>query len=214
MPTTPVYGLPYPLPTDPADGPVAFENLAEAVEAQLGGPPVSALPGVPQDGQIVRYKVGANGPVWTFQYLAASAAPYRWHAIGAPAPLAANIAAVCQRSGPFGYADPGVGTPGPAFTLPLAGEYRFAYTVRAYNGASGVACHALVAIAGAPIAAEWAIVQNSGGGAVLELTQSRQDVPGVAASAGAEAKLVYSTPTAGTGTWYDRALSARPVRVG
>ena len=37
MPTTTIYALRYPAPTDAADGPVGFQNLATDVESKLGG---------------------------------------------------------------------------------------------------------------------------------------------------------------------------------
>ena len=82
MPTTPIYALPYPLATDPADVPLDMQELAGAVEAALvTGRPATCLLS-PVNGQIVRYLVSANGPIWSFVYVAASAAPYRWHTLG------------------------------------------------------------------------------------------------------------------------------------
>lgn len=145
MPATPIYALPYPAPTDPADGPDGYADLALAVETMLGGPPVTSLPGTPADGQLVRYKVGANGPVWTFQYLAGSAAPYRWHFVGG-APLHGAVA-TSEQCNSTAYVN--LATAGPDVTLPLAGEYQVSHGAVGASPLSRLVCYLSFAIGAA-----------------------------------------------------------------
>lgn len=120
MGQTPKYALRWPEPTNPADGPLGFQNLATDVETALLSPPAASLPSSPVNGQIARYLVSANGPVWTFVYVAASTAP-RWHFVGG----SELLYRMQSPAGPFG-------TPGSwqdagrTFTLTgaPAGDYR------------------------------------------------------------------------------------------
>ena len=55
MPTTPIYALPYPAASAPADVPADLSALALRAEATLAPARVTSLPGSPFDGQEVYY---------------------------------------------------------------------------------------------------------------------------------------------------------------
>jgi hypothetical protein len=96
-----------------------MQALAVATEAALKLPPPSALPVSPVDGQVARVKVSANGPVWTFVYLAGSTAP-RWHFVGG-APLW-SIVPTDANGNTISSADI-PGSVGPDINVPFAGVY-------------------------------------------------------------------------------------------
>jgi hypothetical protein len=139
MGQTPIYALPWPEPTDPADGPLGFENLAVATEAAISSPPPgTTLPASPRDGQVARIRVTGAAPtssvVWSFIYLASLTAPYRWAFLGGD-----PIRTFSTFGGPFGNIMPtGEFWPNTQITLPsIAGVWRIRGQAFAYAGAPG-----------------------------------------------------------------------------
>jgi hypothetical protein len=122
MGQTAKYALPWPEASDPADGPLAFQNLANATEAALLGAPAASLPASPVNGQVARYLVTANGPIWSFVYVAASTAP-KWHFIGGGPFVHETSVTGGPAGGGASYTDFG-----PSFNpSPLAGDYQVEY---------------------------------------------------------------------------------------
>src|SRR5262245_6627112 len=133
MGLTPVLKLPWPEATDPADGPAAFQALANRVELTQGAGVVTSLPGTPVDGQIVYFRTGAAGsPVWALQWSTADA---RWYKVGG-APLYQLSAGSFTVSAAF----PAWMQIAPAIAIPRAGLYRyhFGYEIQ-LPGASALA---------------------------------------------------------------------------
>lgn len=205
MPTTPVYQFPFPALTDTPDVPRDMQALALKVEGALA-PPASTLPGTPYDGQVAHYKVTANGPVWTFVYVAGSTAP-RWHFIGG-APLCAFVGAIETNPNNGVWMD--LTTVGPSITLPaLAGEYIIDHGCLSYQNTGGTAMMAYAVGATAPVDT-WAVI-NQPGGVNLQQTNTRRHLhTGVAAGAAIVAKY-YG---AGGGPFFGRRfLMVTPSRV-
>jgi hypothetical protein len=78
MPTTPVYALPYPAQTDPADVPTDMQELAERIEAVFA-PVVTALPGSPYAGQEVTWRPAGLNVGWRMRYIDAT---LKWVFVG------------------------------------------------------------------------------------------------------------------------------------
>ena len=122
MPTTPVYALPYPAASDPADVPVDMQELAERIALVLGGALSATPPGSPFEGQLWGLSPTA-GVVWVFRYNAGSASAYKWEFVGGP-PL-------YQEQTNFNGSDVTNSTvyiapptnAGPDITIPRAGDY-------------------------------------------------------------------------------------------
>lgn len=84
------------------------------------GTEVSALPGSPQDGEIIHYKADATaGVIWTFRYRAGSASSSKWEYIGGAALYAATDAQESTSSVTYAA----LATAGPSITVPLLGDY-------------------------------------------------------------------------------------------
>lgn len=140
MGATPTYALPYPEITDPADVPTDMAQLAVAVDTALGtvagaggGSPdlVTALPGSPANGDEVVLTNSLTAPayMWALRYLAATG---KWYGDGSFAFAAVET----QETPPSHSAYVDCATVGPQFTLPVAGDYHFAWGA-AIAGAPG-----------------------------------------------------------------------------
>lgn len=214
MAQTPKLALPYPVATDPANGPAGFQSLATAVEASVVPGTVTSLPGAPYDGQVINYLADAtNGIVWRLRYRSTAPAPYRWEFIGGSQLLAEVLPGV-NLSGPASgsnYMDI-PGSPGPTLTMPLAGDYEleFGATVTWVSGVTPVGMAVGVARgATAPVTGGETYLQPMSGLALPAYRTTR-----VAVSA---AQLVlterYWLSAATTVQLQTRVLRARPVRV-
>lgn len=165
------------------------------------------------DGQEVYYAAdAANGVNWHLRYRAGANGPYKWEFLGG-SDLYGFVNAICQRAGPFGYADPSSGPAGPFFNIPLAGDFLVNLSARMVQGSAAVTGQAGIRIGAVDPPSGYEIVFNSGGGAVLDITMDRQVVMNVP-TAGLEARMVFSVPASGTVSWYSKWLQMRPIRVG
>lgn len=120
MPSTPVYQLPYPAPTDPADVPLDLQKLASQVALVLGGALSATPPATPIDGQLWAMSPAA-GVVWVFRYNPASASAYKWEFVGGGS-LESEFAGE-QLFGTSGVWNPTTA----AVTVPRAGEYDISF---------------------------------------------------------------------------------------
>lgn len=104
-----------------ADGSVWNSSLSSRL--------VTALPGSPTDGQEVIYTDSVSAPTyqWHLRYRTATA---KWQYLGG-APLYSEVLADENINGPTGYTD--LTTVGPLATLPLAGDYDFAFGGASWN---------------------------------------------------------------------------------
>lgn len=136
MPTTPVYALPYPAATDPADVPADVQALATRLEAVLGTRS-AAPPASPTNGQRWEYPFAA-APFgsWAFRYDSALADAYKWRWVGGvPLFVEANE----QQTNPAAANAWALLTNGPVLTLPRPGIYYIELGCRAFCGvASGM----------------------------------------------------------------------------
>lgn len=99
----------------------AWQDLAVGAPAPVR---VTALPAGAVDGQEVYYVADAtNGVLWHLRYNAGSGSAYKWEYVGGP-PLTAEVATI-QTTNSNAYAD--LATVGPQLTLPLTGDYDFAF---------------------------------------------------------------------------------------
>ena len=177
-------------------------------------PPVSALPSNPADGEECFFQsagMANQGDVWHLRYRATSPSAYKWEYVGG-APIHDNITTTEN------YASAATGdlaTPGPSVTLPLAGDFDFAWGARIQMlvivaGAEGW-MHMSVAggfpLASAAVASMVPTAQFGGGAST---TEGR--VTGLAAGALCRAK--YQTQGGIQFSFGQRWMRVRPVRVG
>jgi hypothetical protein len=219
MGATPVYALSWPNPPDPADGPAAFQDLAQDTEAALlanakGAPlaVVTSLPGSPTDGQVVYYQntaMATVGVVWQLRYRSAAAGSYKWEFIGG-APLDAAIATQ-QLTTSATYAD--LATPGPSVTVPLAGDYdvQLEAAIQCPGGTTDVMMSYQIGATAAVDAdhVHWYKIDAS----QAECNVARE-MRKTALAAGTVLLCKYRRTVAGDGYFKDRRISIRPVRVG
>jgi hypothetical protein len=215
MGVTPIYALPWPEPTDPADGPGGFRALAVAAEAALvgGGPAyVTALPASPVDGQEVYFGADpAAGVIWHLRYRAAATGAYKWEFVGGSDMRNVQPATGLATSSVIYVAG------GPKLTVPLAGQYQVRW---AFNGA-----HAATGGLGL-------MAVKNGAAPAVDVNAARGQAPGAGYDLGGAGDQVITVTAAGTvlDCWYRTGgggafsvntygtlppwIAARPVRVG
>lgn len=173
-------------------------------------PVVTSLPSTPVDGQECNYLAdAANGVMWHLVYRAAEAGSYKWYLTGgAPLFSEATTPNVDENTTNLGYTT--LATPGPALTLPLAGDYDVMHVYDGYN--SGTSTNAMSYQVGAAAA-----VDADGGQAdfaaanKLANVVTRRRKTGMAAGTLLSARYkVYG----GTGNFRNRRMEVLPVRVG
>ena len=92
---------------------------------------VTSLPGSPFNEQEVYYAADAtNGVYWHLRYRSASGSTHKWEALGAVAPLTAEVL-TSQTTSSATYVD--LATAGPTVTVPLAGDYLITFGATLYN---------------------------------------------------------------------------------
>lgn len=162
----------------------------------------------PADGDEVVLRVDdAAGVRWRLRYNAASASAYKWEFLGGPF-LSSYVTTFETKTGTT-YA--ALTTPGPSVTVPLAGDYEVelgCYERTNTAGTSSLMGYDL----GATPASDSDSVQNdspsaSNGSSVL----ARRIKLAVPALTALVAKYRVGS---GSGSWSNRALRVRPVRVG
>jgi hypothetical protein len=171
------------------------------------------LPTSPVDGQTIDYIAdAANGVVWRLRYRAASASAYKWEFVGG-APLRTHVDTDETLVEGATYVDPT--TPGPSLTLPLAGDYSYAFSAALYvsGQTTGVGYSAGLSLAGAQPASPDAA---SGYGATGQVASPGRAGQLLGQPAARVVKLQYNVGTAAGGTAHARwrELQITPVRVG
>ena len=188
MAATPVYALPYPVSTDPADVPADVKRLADRIEAAIG--PGSATGQVPVWDQTSKTWV-ANS---SFKAPVANA-------------LSGYVAAAQQTAATY-PAD--LGTVGPSVTIPQAGNWFFLFGAGLLNASAGNHQPALTGLYNGGDVAHFDYYAPTGGGGVDREFQSYGALLGCAA--GNVVKMVYGTDGAGhTYSWSQRWMVALRV---
>jgi hypothetical protein len=172
-------------------------------------PLMTALPGSPRDGQVIRYLADAtNGIEWMLAYRSASASAYKWEFIGGAA-LFAQVQ-TAESSAATSYAD--LTTVGPTVTPPLAGDYVLAYEAAAYSSGIDRALYLNVAVgAAAPLGADYQVISTEN--IASRTTYIRRELLKLGLAAATAVKLQYQT-NADTATFFNRAIKLTPRRVG
>jgi hypothetical protein len=212
MGATPKLLLPYPEATDPADVPLDMKELADRIELVTGATPVSALPGSPADGQTIAFLAdAANGVVWQLRYRAAATGAFKWEFIGGAALLSDLFPGSDPGTVSITYTDLDTpASPGPALTLPLAGDYKITNGQQAYNTGAGAAIMSYAIGATAAQDAD-SVYAGQTAGSTFSTAQRTRVKTGLAAGTVLTAKYKCSGSRA---NWRARSLEAVPVRVG
>jgi len=144
---TPLLGLPYPTPTDPADVPADIQALATKLDARPSAL-AAALPASPVDGQTWDYLADATaGVVWRFRYRAGSTSPYKWECVGGAPITAMSFPAQTQTlaTASTWYDVASSATLAPTLVNPFAGDWDCQYeininpsTVGTIRGGAGI----------------------------------------------------------------------------
>jgi hypothetical protein len=223
-PITPVYDLPYPAPTDPADVPADMGDLAGLLDVVINGidsrlatveatattrpPVVTALPGAPVTGQEIYFKPDAAQPwiLWHLRYNGASASAFKWEAVGSQVPLSAVDATSRALTGSATY---NLGPAELSIVCPLAGEY-FAEGKADISSTTGVAKYIKMDNAVGGTDDTYASTHSLGNLICLNAVNPRVAV----AAAGGKVYLLFRQGTAESGTWIRRQCLVRPIRVG
>jgi hypothetical protein len=174
-----------------------------------GGSPtlVTALPGSPTDGQQVVLVDSLTAPTywWTFRYIAAKATN-KWVFVGGT-PATVKVAAAETATSTTYVA---LTTPGPSFTVPVAGAYTIRQSARVVV-ASAVNAWAMSYDIGATGAVDGDALQGFLTTANQVLAATRESFqPALAAGTALVSK--YKS-TAGTPTWSERLLTVTPAAV-
>lgn len=171
-------------------------------------PYVTALPSSPYDGQEVYYGADpTNGVIWHLRYRAAASGSFKWEFVGG-SDLDA-IVDTSQTTASTTFVD--LATVGPSITLPLGGDYDFSYGDEGSMGSTSAFKVIALLIAGSEVTADELVVL--GAGPLNGLTETSRIRRKTALSSGNVVKLQYRV-TGSTGTFRNRWLRARPVRVG
>jgi hypothetical protein len=213
--------LRYPDATDPADVPTDMSELATDVETVLFGiagtsryrgrltpAAFAALTGL-TDGDVV--DLIANDPagvIWRFRYNAGSASAFKWEFAGGAA--ASSEVGPSQNIGAGAYGD--LGTVGPQFTLPRAGDYEVDFGARVLPPASAfrgwIALKRGAAATADADGASWGGPAGAGGS---DVSVSRC-LFALGAAAGDVYKLQYKSDV-GVTSFDKRWLKIRPIRI-
>lgn len=182
-----------------------FEAIAQQFPVQA--PVVTAMPATAADGTEVHYVADStNGVVWRFRYRTASASAYKWEFIGGGA-LYSRVDTT-QSTASTAFTD--LATVGPSITAPLAGDYSISWGARSYNTGAGTIVATGVRF-GATEAVAPFYYEHTPAGLNLTLDQAKTIVrTGIAAAD--VIKLRYAVAS-GSGTWLNRYLEVKPVRV-
>lgn len=213
MPSTDVYSLRFPSLTDLANGPEAFQNLADDTEAALvqhavdiaengPDPVVTELPVSPEDGQRCVYMADSQ-TFWQLQYYAAGTC---WFYKGG-IPLVDADADSGTKAG-TAYGNLSGDTPnGPTVTVPsdLTGTWDVTTQARIQSSASGTLARASFEIGGANADDLDGLISDAANGGVNQRTQRMQ------LTAGDVLVMKYRNGDAGTATFGRRRLEITPV---
>jgi hypothetical protein len=224
MGTTPIYELPFPEPTDPADVPADIEALATPVETVIAAvdarvdtleatattrpPIVTALPGSPVTGQEIYFQPDPGTQPWLFwhlRYNGGSASAYKWEAVGSQLALSTIDPTSRALAGATTYA---VGPTELSIAVPLGGEY---FCEAKADISSATAVLKLIKVSTAIGGADDTWAQGHALAPVVPLTAT---TPRLDIAAGGKAILLYRQGTGEAGQWQRRSLHIRPVRVG
>lgn len=200
--------LSYDAGTDTLD--IAAANVtADGAPIGAGTEYVTALPADPADGDEVYFGADpANGVVWHLRYRAAAAGSYKWDVLGGP-PLSAEVETGQGTTTTGSYVD--LATVGPSVTVPLAGVYDVTVEAHTYHSSGSISTRRMSYAIGAAAAldADGFGVQ----GAEHSIYAARTKRQTIAAAATAIVAK-YQHNIAGTGSWINRRMAVRPVRVG
>lgn len=172
---------------------------------------VTSLPKSPANGDQVIYDTGTAGVRWVLVYDNSDGQTYPWLFIGGSALYAETITSETRANTAFG--DLSGGATGPTITLPLAGDYDVSMGCQANNDTdSRGAMMSFAKGATAAVDADGIEIFQAG---ATSITATNYRTKRHAALVGGDALTAkYRTTTGGTATFFDRSISAIPIRVG
>lgn len=176
----------------------------------LAGPIVTSLPSTgSRDGDTIRYRATAAATtspfdvIWTLVYDSASG---YWFPVGSP-PLFKEVdSSGGETTTSTSYVN--LATTGPALTLPLAGDYMFAYGCESLTNTNASAALMSPDFGGGATNLDEVAVQ---GAASTVASQSRNRAKTI--TAGQTVTLKYAVTGAATATFLFRWLNVQPLRV-
>lgn len=170
----------------------------------------TTLPASPYDGQEAVLVDSVTNPTyqWRFRYNAGSSSTYKWEFIGG---TQVDIVVSSDETTVTVGTWIDLTTVGPVFTASRAGIYRCVGNVDTYHSVAPAGSNFAVALAGAPAPS---LIPSGISLALPNFGVTGLTVTGfVTLTAGATARLIYASSTAGTCHWRNRVLSVQPVRV-
>lgn len=176
------------------------------------GSMVSALPAAPVDGQECHYVADAtNGIVWHLKYRAADPSAYKWQFIGGSD--AYSLVDTSESTSAVAFGD--LTTPGPSYTVPLAGDYTVEWGAISVAAAAGGDRYMGVRVGATDptVFTHNALGWGGAGAATGAIPGSRSDKVAAVAS-GTVLKAVYRAGSGVSSSFQQRWLTLRPKRVG
>lgn len=171
---------------------------------------VTSLPKSPANGDQVIYDTGTAGVRWVLVYDNSDGQAYPWLFIGGSALYAETITSETRANTAFG--DLSGGATGPAITLPLGGDYDVSIGCQANNDTDSRGAMMSYDIGGTAAADADAIeIYQAGATSVTAANHRAKRKTGLTAVA---LTAKYRTTTGGTASFFDRSISAIPIRVG
>lgn len=193
------------------------EVVRDAVAALLASDAIvvaspSGLPtGVVNGTEAVYLADATNGVYWRFRYNSAEAGPYKWYFIGGGSLYAEVVTTQAVDSAV--YID--LATVGPSITIPLAGDYEIAIGSGMSLVANGTLFASYAIGATAAVDADSCemgqVAHAATEGYLANITRVRRKTITAANTA---LVMKYRESVAGTGSWFERWIQARPIRVG
>lgn len=174
---------------------------------------VSALPGSPTDGLEIYFVVDATkGVLWHLRYNAGSASAYKWEFVGG-SDLSAEVLTGVQLVDVTGNFVALTASAGPSIALPLAGDYEIGLGARV-NLSTATYCAMSYDIGGTGAVLTDALEWTSAG-AWVDYQSARFIKTKLALGAVTlTAKYANRGQPSQFGTFKDRRINARPIRVG
>lgn len=186
-----------------------FYRAATGNWVQVGAyPVVGSLPAVTTEGFQVIYDTGTAGVRWQFVYDSSDGTTYPWMFIGGP-PLVAEVT-TSQTTTSTSFA--ALATAGPSVTIPLVGDYDVSIGCKANNNTDGNGAMMSYDIGGTgAVDADSIEIFQSGATSVTATNYRTRRKAGLTL---VSLTSKYRATVGGTATFWDRSISALPVRVG
>lgn len=173
-------------------------------------PRVTALPGSPSDGDLVRYVADATNKIdWLLQFYATDS---KWQFLGGPELVASVDADEARNNTAYGA----LATAGPSITVPLAGDYRVQVGFRMKTDTTNVGkikFHSYDVGATGALDADAAVATPMGIVQHVSPVSPPRTKAGLAASTAIVSKYRDGISADSVGTFGIRWMTVRPIRV-